>query len=326
MNCFFIRSKKQFKSYNIYFLFFVAVLCLKQGSDIMQLSIITDQINQDFETALQIIHEHGYKYIEIHNVFSKSIEECNDKEVKKIKELVQRYEVKVTNIASTIFFLCPLYENDQVTLFNPEFYSIKGNVHTHLRYLENACKIALELDFKRIRVFPFRWPDNRKPPFGTKEDMKIILNNLLLAEKIARNYGITLVLENCPYSHLPKGKMSLQLVQQINSPYLKLLWDPANSYRAFKQNVPLEYQGITLIEELKEVYPYIDHIHVKDYHYVEGFKKPFVHKPIYDGDIDYDSIFAYLKEQGYDKALSLEPEVSHKEALLCMKRLQEKTK
>ena len=232
----------------------------------MQLSIITDQINQDFETALQIIHEHGYKYIEIHNVFSKSIEECNDKEVKKIKELVQRYEVKVTNIASTIFFLCPLYENDQVTLFNPEFYSIKGNVHTHLRYLENACKIALELDCKRIRVFPFRWPDNRKPPFGTKEDMEIILNNLLLAEKIARNYGITLVLENCPYSHLPKGKMTLQLVQQINSPYLKLLWDPANSYRAFKQNVPLEYLGITLIEELKEVYPYIDHIHVKDYH------------------------------------------------------------
>lgn len=85
MNCFFIRSTKQFKSYNIYFLFFVAVLCLKQGSDIMQLSIITDQINQDFETALQIIHEHGYKYIEIHNVFSKSIEECNDKEVKKLK-------------------------------------------------------------------------------------------------------------------------------------------------------------------------------------------------------------------------------------------------
>lgn len=54
----------------------------------MQLSIITDQINQDFETALQIIHEHGYKYIEIHNVFSKSIEECNDKEVKKIKEII----------------------------------------------------------------------------------------------------------------------------------------------------------------------------------------------------------------------------------------------
>lgn len=54
----------------------MAVLCLKQGSDIMQLSIITDQINQDFETALQIIHEHGYKYIEIHNVFqnlSKSV-------------------------------------------------------------------------------------------------------------------------------------------------------------------------------------------------------------------------------------------------------------
>ena len=149
----------------------------------MQLSIITDQINQDFETALQIIHEHGYKYIEIHNVFSKSIEECNDKEVKKIKELVQRYEVKVTNIASTIFFLCPLYENDQVTLFNPEFYSIKGNVHTHLRYLENACKIALELDCKRIRVFPFRWPDNRKPPFGTKEDIEIILKNLMLAKK-----------------------------------------------------------------------------------------------------------------------------------------------
>ena len=287
----------------------------------MYTSVITDQIDEDLETALRIAKLYGYTHIELHNVFGHSIETCTKEEVEIIKHLLNRYHVKVSNIASTLFFLCPLYQGDEVSLFNPGFYSIQGDLEYHLKVLENACWIANELDCPKIRIFPFRWPDNRKGPYGTKLDFEKIIENIKKALDISKKHHVTLMLENCPYSHLPKGKMTLQVVQEINDPYLKLLWDPANSYRAIRENVPKEYMDWSLEEELLHLYPYIGHIHLKNYHYVSGLVKPFVHVPLLNGDIDYKTLVKSIQET-CDCILSLEPEVDKKGTLLSMQCLK----
>lgn len=287
----------------------------------MKLSIISDQVSQNLEEALKIIVKEGYEYVELHNVFGHSIETCTKEEVEIIKHLLNRYHVKVSNIASTLFFLCPLYQGDEVSLFNPGFYSIQGDLEYHLKVLENACWIANELNCPKIRIFPFRWPDNRKGPYGTKLDFEKIIENIKKALDISKKYHVTLMLENCPYSHLPKGKMTLQVVQEINDPYLKLLWDPANSYRAIRENVPKEYMDWSLEEELLHLYPYIGHIHLKNYHYVSGLVKPFVHVPLLNGDIDYKTLVKSIQET-CDCILSLEPEVDKKGTLLSMQCLK----
>lgn len=287
----------------------------------MKLSIISDQVSQNLEEALKIIVKKGYEYVELHNVFGHSIETCTKEEVEIIKHLLNRYHVKVSNIASTLFFLCPLYQGDEVSLFNPGFYSIQGDLEYHLKVLENACWIANELDCPKIRIFPFRWPDNRKGPYGTKLDFEKIIENIKKALDISKKHHVTLMLENCPYSHLPKGKMTLQVVQEINDPYLKLLWDPANSYRAIRENVPREYMDWSLEEELLHLYPYIGHIHLKNYHYVSGLVKPFVHVPLLNGDIDYKTLVKSIQET-CDCILSLEPEVDKKGTLLSMQCLK----
>lgn len=285
----------------------------------MYKSIITDQVDQDIEKALPIICNQGYSYIELHNVYGKSIEQLSNQEVLSLKRLIDHHGLQVSNIASTVFFLCPLYNEDQVSLFDQTFYSITGSVKEHLQYLQRACKIASKLSCQTIRIFPFRWPDNRKGPYGTNEDIKQIVDYLKLAADIAKANDVCLVLENCPYSHLPKGKMTLNVIKQIDSPNLRLLWDPANSYRAIKENVPQDYLQDDLNEELKQIYPYIRHIHIKDYHYDPSFQKPFLHKTVGDGDIDYEVLFSLLKTFGYDKAISLEPEVSFEQTLASMK-------
>lgn len=287
----------------------------------MKLSIISDQVSQDLEEALKIIVKEGYEYVELHNVFGHSIETCTKEEVEIIKHLLSQYHVKVSNIASTLFFLCPLYQGDEVSLFNPGFYSIQGDLKYHLKVLEHACWIANELDCPKIRVFPFRWPDNRKGPYGTKQDFEKIIENIKKALDISKKYHVTLMLENCPYSHLPKGKMTLQVVQAIDDPYLKLLWDPANSYRAIRENVPKEYMDWSLEEELLHIYPYLGHIHLKNYHYVSGLVKPFVHVPLLNGDIDYKTLVKSIQET-CDCILSLEPEVDKKGTLLSMQCLK----
>lgn len=289
----------------------------------MRLSVISDQISLHEEEAFRTIQKEGYKEVELHDVFGHSIEECTADEVKQLKTLLNKYGLRVSNLASTIFFLCPLYPGDQVSLFNPTFYSIEGNIKRHLQYLKNACQIAKELDCPTIRIFPFRWPDNRKGPFGTKKDLDQICQNISKALEIAKQEDRILVLENCPYSHLPKGQMTLEVVRRLKDPHLQLLWDPANSYRAIRENVPQIYQGWSLEQELEALYPYIGHIHLKDYHYDVGFPKPFLHKALGDGDIQYDALLSKLREKGYAQSLSLEPEVYLDLTLLSMRRLKE---
>ena len=104
----------------------------------MYTSVITDQIDENLETALRIARLHGYTHVELHNVFGKSIEECSPEEVDAILSLLGKYDMKVSCIASTVFFLCTLMKNDKVSLFNPSFHAIEGDVGTHLRYLKNA--------------------------------------------------------------------------------------------------------------------------------------------------------------------------------------------
>ena len=273
----------------------------------MYTSVITDQIDEDLETALRIAKLYGYTHVELHNVFGKSIEECSLKEINTIRTLLNTYDLKVSCIASTVFFLCPLMENDKVSLFNPAFYAIEGDVSTHLRYLKSACRIA----------------NNRPPAYGTQEHIALIMKYVRQAVQIAEEEHVTLVLENCPYSHLPKGHMSIQIVKAIKSDYLKLLWDPANSYRAYKENVPAEYLTFSLEEELHYIYPWIDHIHIKDYAYHAELEKPFQHVAFDMGDIDFMMIFSNLRKFGYENAVSLEAETDYNETLESMKRMQD---
>ncbi|MEY8256889.1 sugar phosphate isomerase/epimerase family protein [Erysipelotrichaceae bacterium 66-17] len=287
----------------------------------MEKCIITDQVDDDLECALKQIRDKGIHCVELHNVHGKSIEACSDEEIEQIKRLLDAYGMKVSSIASTIFFLCPLYESDQVSLFNPAFYTIEGDADAHLAYAGRACRIAKKLGASVVRSFPFRAPDNRKGPFGTPADYEKIVANMRRLAQVGEQEGVVFAVENCPYSHLPKGEMTLKLIKEVDSPYIRLLWDPANSYRAEKKQVPDQYKTWSLLDEARELLPYIHHVHLKNYVYDETCEKPFVHVPFLDGDIDFVPILEYLKDHGYTGAVSLEPEVDHEDALRCIDEL-----
>lgn len=285
-------------------------------------AIISDQVDQDLEKACSIIQSEGYTNIELHNVFGKSIEQCTQEETEKIKELMKRYGLKVVNIASTIFFLCPLYPHYRVSLFNPEFHAFEGTIEEHLACLHNACRIANALSCATIRIFPFRFPDNEEVGIvGSDEDMIEIVKQFKKAVAIAKQYDVTLVVENCPYSHCPKGEMTYRILKEVDDPHLKLLWDPANSYRAQIQRVPSKYQHLTLSEEYELIKKDIRHVHVKNYQKDAKETTTFIHKALFDGDINYTSILqSFIKEYPY--YCSLEAEVAYDETLRSMKELK----
>lgn len=276
-------------------------------------SIITDQISMDLEEALRIAKKNGYSSVELHGVWGKSIEECSNEEVAEIKRLLKSTKMNVCDLATTVFFMCKLKPDYILKPFSPTFaVNAAQSVDEHLRLLERACVIARELDCPNIRVFPFRYPENHIV-VGTDEDMALIATYFKAAMEIAAHYQVTIAVENCPYSHCPKPQMTLKVIDMVDHPQLKLLYDPANSYRALKQRVPLEYQSLSIQEEIALIKGRIAHVHLKNYAYDPQFEKPFVHVPLDHGDLDYHQILSQLQRDGYTGALSLEPEIPAEE-------------
>lgn len=274
----------------------------------MKTCIITDQITQNLDIASRTIRDHGLRLVELHGVNGKSVECLSRDEAMAAKACLDKCGLKTANLASTIFFMAPLYDDYEISLFKPEFAVFRGSIQDHLKQLEHACSIADIFECDTLRIFPFRFPDNKPgKKGGTPADLDRITEIMKEAADIAERHGKVLVLENCPYSHLPKGKMTQEIVRRVSSPALKMLWDPGNSYRAEITQVPDEFLGISLEEEFEAVKDDIRHVHLKNYRYDSLREKPFVHVGMCEGDIAYSRLLPRLA--GLNCAVSLEPEL-----------------
>ncbi|SKC37235.1 sugar phosphate isomerase/epimerase family protein [Maledivibacter halophilus] len=292
-------------------------------------SVITDQISMDLEEALKKAKYLSYNAVEIHSLWGKTIEELTNEEVGRAKELLDKYNMNLSCLSTTLFFICPLYETYSIENFNPKFLVSTGDYKSHLEKLKRSAEISKALNASCIRIFPFRAP-NDKSLIGNTEDIENITLKLNKAVEIAKNHDVILVLENCPHSYLPKGIMTKKVFDNINSPNLKLLWDPGNSFRAPINIIPQEHKNISLIDELRIIYHNIEHIHLKDYLKISKDKhqttlsknlREFEHTVFGQGSINFELLLDELKKLRYSKYLSLEPEVSKEDTINSMKFL-----
>jgi L-ribulose-5-phosphate 3-epimerase len=283
----------------------------------MSISIITDQLGQDFDKACATAKHHGFDFIEIHSLWGKTVEDLSSTEVKSVKEILNKYQLRVSNLASTIFFMAKLYPNDTLTSFSDKFYAVTGKTKDHMDAAKRALDIAVALDSPSIRAFPFRAPDNRHI-IGVLDDQREIINHFTRLIPFAKNANKRILIENCPHTHLPRGELTHFVVKNIGSPWLGLLWDPANSVRADQNRLASMYKKLTILEEMELIAPLIGHIHVKDYHYVEGLDKPFQHVAVGKGDLPYVDIVDFMKKTSHPAMFSLEPEVDDIETLVSI--------
>jgi len=69
-----------------------------------QLSVITDEITQDFGRALEVAgKEFGLGFVELRGLWNKNIIALDEKEVAAARKLLAQYDLKVTDIASPLF-------------------------------------------------------------------------------------------------------------------------------------------------------------------------------------------------------------------------------
>jgi sugar phosphate isomerase/epimerase len=283
----------------------------------MRRCVITDQVNSDFEEALRKCRKLGYPSVEIHSIWGKTIEQLSEEEAFAAADLLKKYDIHAVVLASTLFLMVPLRDSDVIRRFDPTYPVFMGTYNEHVTALQHTLKIAKIIGASGIRVFSFRAPENRIV-IGDEDDQFQIIEKFRIPVKMAEHEGITLLLENCPFCHLPKGTMTKRITDHFQSPQFKLLWSPAHSYQCVKDRIPRRYLNMTLEEEMRSIFKQIGHIHITDLKYVLHEPKPFKQTILGQGDIAFKEILQILKDGDYRGYCSLQSELNVPDTIVSM--------
>jgi len=254
-----------------------------------RVSVINDEISQDFGHACEIAaREFGMGWIELRSMWKKNIVNLDEKEVAEARRILEKYQLKVTDIASPLFKVdfegAPRSKFSESNDFRANF-----NFAQQDEVLERAIAMAQAFKTDRVRCFDF-WRLEDQAPYREAMNEK-----LLQAAGKAGQKGITLVLENDSSNNTATGAEAAKVLESVKSPYLMLNWDPGNAAASGENPFP---DGYALLPKDR-----IGHCHCKD---AVKKGKGYDWAPMGGGIIDWLGQFKALKRDGYHFAVSLE--------------------
>lgn len=257
-----------------------------------RVAVINDEVSQDFGRSCEVIsREFGLEWIELRGMWNKNILNLDAKEVAEARRILEKYKLRVTDIASPLFKVdwpgAPKSEfSPKGAQFNADFtYTQQDEV------LERSIELAKVFRTERVRCFDF-WRIEDQTPYRTAMNEK-----LLAAATTTGKQGVILLLENEPACNTATGAEAAKLLSEVKTPHLMLNWDAGNAALRGEIAYP---DGYALLPKER-----IGHCHCKDV-----AKRPdgkgFEWAAIGRGIIDWTGQFAALKRDGYRLAVSLE--------------------
>jgi sugar phosphate isomerase/epimerase len=289
---------------------------LVDSGSTFRVAVINDEISQDFGHVCEVAaHEFGMGWIELRGMWKKNIVSLDEKEVAEARRILDKYQLKVTDIAS------PLFKVDFAGAPKSKF-SEKGSFGADFSFekqdevLDRAMEMAKAFQTDRVRCFDF-WRLDDQAPYRAAMNDKL----RAAAEKLARK-NMILVLENESACNTATGAEAAKVLSQVQSPAFMLNWDPGNA--AASGEIPYP-DGYKLLPKDR-----IGHCHCKD---VVKKGKKYDWAPMGGGLIDWAGQFRALKSDGYRFAVSLEthwngggsPEESSRKSWAGMKKLLQQT-
>src|ERR1700730_8045865 len=285
---------------------------LSGSSSPFRVSVINDEISQDFGHACEVAsREFGMGWIELRGMWKKNIVKLDEKEVAEARRILEKFQLKVTDIASPLFKVdwpgAPKSKFSEAKSFNADF-----DFKQQDEVLERAMDLAKAFQTDRVRCSDF-WRLEDQAPYRAAIDDKLRDVATQAAKK-----GIILVLENESACNTATGAEAAKVLSAVQSPSFMLNWDPGNATAAGEIPFP---DGYNLLPKDR-----IGHCHCKDA--VKKGKK-YDWAPMGGGIIDWAGQFKALRRDGYHYAVSLEthwngggtPEESSRKSWAGMKKL-----
>ena len=272
------------------------------------LGVITDEISQDFERAVEIAKKNNLDFVELRSVWDKLPHALDTPDIRKIKDILAKADLKVIGIASPVF-KCHIEKENEY--------------QEHLEFLKRSINLAHQFNTDIIRIFTF-W----KKEISLEQNWDLLIERFGAAIELAKKEKIKLALENEHSCLVGTGKElarfldALKMQSEVQSPKSKdlrlktqdsrlridfpvfALWDPCNEIFAgvTKPPFPSGYEPIA---------DRMIHLHIKDstregsVNLQAGGGTPKC-VPIGDGWLDWEGQFRALITNNYNGGASLE--------------------
>lgn len=253
-----------------------------------KLGIITDEITEEFQQALEFITSYSLGYCELRDLWRKNIMNLEKDDLRRAKDLLDQYHLQVSDIGSPVMKYnlpeMPARQEKRDT-FRADFTEEDTE-----RLLDKSFELAKFFNTPKVRIFSY-WRVS-----DPEEAYPHVRERLAKAAERAGKADILLVLENEHECNVGTGKELGRVLKEINSPHLRGNWDAGNA--AMLKEVPYP-------DGYRHVKGWFSHMHVKDVK-----KDPQSGKlhwaPVGGGFIDWKGQLKAVQADGYDGTMSLE--------------------
>lgn len=249
--------------------------------------MLTDEVSEHFEQALDWAAEQGLKHVEVRVIDGVNAAALTDERAVEVRRQVEERGLYISAIASPLF-KCALDPGRQVAS-GDTFGQAEETVEQHFAKLTRVMEIAKLLGTTRIRIFSF-WRELE--PERYREE---IAAHLKRAAEAAQAEGMQLLLENEPACNGGFAEEVAAIVADVNSPALRGLWDPGNEAYGGREAYPRGY------EVMKDK---LAHVHLKDAYIGEDGKPRCV--PMGSGNVPVIAQLGALLQDGYDGLFTIE--------------------
>jgi 3-dehydroshikimate dehydratase len=237
----------------------------------IRLSAFADEISQDPAAQLDVLTEHGIKFIEFRAIHGTNVLDLSESQHADYREKLDARGFGLSAIGSPI---------GKVLITEP--------FNEHLERFDLAMQLADFYATPRIRIFSFYMPPGDDP--GSHRDA--VLRQMAELTRRAAGRGITLILENEKGIYGDTANRVADILESVASPFLIHAFDPAN-YLEVGQSIDLAWTRLRA---------HVKHFHVKDYDTT-------THRnvPAGAGDGQIPRLIADAASNGYEGFCVLEP-------------------
>lgn len=259
----------------------------------MKISLITDECTHDPFTAIELGKRWGIDHYEIRYAHRWRVPEGPAWAADQVAAAVKAYGVTVTAISPGLFKPVMRTDGSKIPLSTETAAEIRRHLDELLpRFFDFAGRLAT----RNITVFALP-----KPAGAGDGPPSIVIDSLAEAAGKAATAGFTLLLENGQGSWADTGAASRAILDAVNSPALRMTWDPANVVHGGFAEDPVR-EGYPLIK------PYVANVHVKDAVCQAGKGKWVM---LGQGRVDWNAQIAALRADGYEGFLTAEPHLQY---------------
>jgi sugar phosphate isomerase/epimerase len=268
----------------------------------MKISIVSDEVSSDPETAFEVIASWGVKFVEIRGIGDQRFPEVADYWHYRVPQLVQEFGLSVAAISPGLFRTVPpghtrppmsFTRSGDTSRVRQQLEAERLRDHHIEKLLPASIEAAQRLGARTIICFSFSRLDHTEGDLVGEDVIQVMRQ---AAEKVAAA-GLTLNIEVAEAT-----RRSVDVVRRVNHPALGINWDPANAFNGGEDCVFPD--GFELAR------PFIRHVHFKDVlRDPDTGARPWT---LDGGVMDWQPMLAGLRHDGFDGFLTVETHVRPK--------------